>query len=819
MSANANIRITATTEGVKTAFRDAVKAVNAFTTDFKAKATEVNTIAGKFGAIQDKIGRFSNQKSFQQGIIGDFNRLNDQLLVAEGRQALFGDAMATNRAKASAYTTTLNSLLAKGLQPNSEEAQNLAGKIKQLDGEFSRNQSATAFGAKMRGMAINGAFVLATSLLAVGGASLKAYAEMDGLSRGLQTVEGSAENAQKRIDGVLSSLAKMPGLGLQEVIKGDIALRNQGFSAGGSARIQAAFGNAIATSGGGKENFNQIIAQLGQMAAKGKVLAEDLKPIITQAPVVAKALRTLFGSVSSEDISKALQAKGQGSREFIQQLVTELEKAEKVTGGFKNELENADDALFQMGAEIGKTIDENTNLTQSLRYTNDMLVALKKPASNFTAGLLQGLMDATGFITKTMFPVMGLLGEYFGQAADEVAKANKVADFKGKGVSERTARLQLLKEENAELKKQLAYENQFAFSSNKSNIEKKLAENEATLKAYQKANMDARREARKGTGGAFDWGDFGGGSGNAPDVGKQVDEWIKQSNQRIEDGLREVKNNTMDRTMAELSKEISLSKVPAKLYIAPTETKLDKTLLASQIDKSLGSASVPITVTPTFVDNDNSTAAKIEDYLRGMGDAVSKKASAISDILSEALGNAFVSGFSNMGAAIGKGENPFKAFGEGILQSFGDTLMQIGAVMLKQAGLILTGAIMGGPAGLALGAEFYKSLAIGGALTVAGGAMKSVKLAKGGLANGPTMAMVGDNKGAGGFNPEVISPLNNLLGIISRAFSPVLKNFNGGGRQQYAMQPIEIHTYQYTDGRQTGRSVQRANYRGSKINP
>ncbi len=818
MSANANIRITATTEGVKTAFRDAVKAVNAFTTDFKAKATEVNTIAGKFGAIQDKIGRFSNQKSFQQGIIGDFNKLNDQLLVAEGRQALFGDAMATNRAKASAYTSTLNSLLAKGLQPNSEEAQNLAGKIKQLDGEFSRNQSATAFGAKMRSVAMNGAFVLATSLLAVGGASLRAYAEFDGLSRGLQTVEGSAENAQKRIDGVLSSLAKMPGLGLQEVIKGDIALRNQGFSAGGSARIQAAFGNAIATSGGGKENFNQIIAQLGQMAAKGKVLAEDLKPIITQAPVVAKALRTLFGSVSSEDISKALQAKGQGSREFIQQLVTELEKAEKVTGGFKNELENADDALFQMGAEIGKTIDENTNLTQSLRYTNDMLVALKKPASNFTAGLLQGLMDATGFITKTMFPVMGLLGEYFGQAADEVAKANKVAEFKGKGVSERTARLQLLKEENAELKKQLAYESQFAFSSNKSNIEKKLAENEATLKAYQKANMDARREARKGTGGAFDWGDFGGG-GNAPDVGKQVDEWIKQSNQRIEDGLREVKNNTMDRTMAELSKEISLSKVPAKLYIAPTETKLDKTLMASQIDKSLGSASVPITVTPTFVDNDNSTAAKIEDYFRGMSGAWKKGASAISDVVSESFGSALTNAFSGLGAAIGKGENPFKAFGQSILQSFGDMLIQIGSVMLKQAGLLLAGSIFGGPAGAALGAEFYKSLAIGGALTVAGGAMKSVKLAKGGLANGPTFATVGDNTGAGGFNPEVISPLNNLLGIISRAFSPVLKNFNGGGRQQYALQPIEIHTYQYTDGRQTGRSVQRANYRGSKINP
>jgi len=39
------------------------------------------------------------------------------------------------------------------------------------------------------------------------------------------------------------------------------------------------------------------------------------------------------------------------------------------------------------------------------------------------------------------------------------------------------------------------------------------------------------------------------------------------------------------------------------------------------------------------------------------------------------------------------------------------------------------------------------------------------KLAKGGLAYGPTMAMVGDNKGAS-VNPEVIAPLDRLQAIM-----------------------------------------------------
>ncbi|MBP1999760.1 hypothetical protein J2Z69_000779 [Paenibacillus shirakamiensis] len=51
---------------------------------------------------------------------------------------------------------------------------------------------------------------------------------------------------------------------------------------------------------------------------------------------------------------------------------------------------------------------------------------------------------------------------------------------------------------------------------------------------------------------------------------------------------------------------------------------------------------------------------------------------------------------------------------------------------------------------------------------------KVPKLAKGGLAYGPTLAMVGDNKGAS-VDPEVVSPLSKLQDMIGANNGPMLE--------------------------------------------
>lgn len=69
------------------------------------------------------------------------------------------------------------------------------------------------------------------------------------------------------------------------------------------------------------------------------------------------------------------------------------------------------------------------------------------------------------------------------------------------------------------------------------------------------------------------------------------------------------------------------------------------------------------------------------------------------------------------------------------------------------------GGIFGAIAAIALG-----GLAVAG-LNALVGSIKPPKLARGGLAYGPTSAIVGDNPGAR-FDPEVIAPLSKLRSII-----------------------------------------------------
>ena len=136
-----------------------------------------------------------------------------------------------------------------------------------------------------------------------------AYGEFDALRRALGTMEKTSVGLTSRLKE-LREVAKMPGIGFQEAIQGDVRLRSVGISAALSAKILREFANAVAMTGGGKAQLNEITVQLGQMAAKGKVLAQDLRPIIEAAPAVATALKNMFGTVSSEAISEQLEKTG-----------------------------------------------------------------------------------------------------------------------------------------------------------------------------------------------------------------------------------------------------------------------------------------------------------------------------------------------------------------------------------------------------------------------------------------------------------------------------------------------------------------------------
>lgn len=206
-------------------------------------------------------------------------------------------------------------------------------------------------------------------------ASGKAYAEFDALTKALDSVGSAGAQTTERLKE-LRAIAKNPGLTFQEAIKGDVRLRAVGISAKQSARILREFGNAIAKSGGAGKELNTVTTQLGQLAAKGQVFAQDLKPIIEAAPAVASALSELYGSVDSESIQKALSSQGKGSAEFIEELLNKLEETGRVEGGFKNAMENMGDSLWIFLSNVGLAADESFNLTDKLNQLADSIANL-----------------------------------------------------------------------------------------------------------------------------------------------------------------------------------------------------------------------------------------------------------------------------------------------------------------------------------------------------------------------------------------------------------------------------------------------------------
>ena len=137
----------------------------------------------------------------------------------------------------------------------------------------------------------------------------------------------------------------------------------------------------------------------------------------------------------------------------------------------------------------------------------------------------------------------------------------------------------------------------------------------------------------------------------------------------------------------------------------------------------------------------------------------------VTDMLSESL--------MRMGELLAGGKGAFQDFGNFALQAFASMAEQLGrlAIAVGVATIGIKEALekLKGPAAIVAGVAL---LALAG---IARGRMKQisenqnqVKLAKGGLAFGESLAVVGDNPNAR-FDPEVIAPLSKLKNMISES--------------------------------------------------
>lgn len=250
-----------------------------------------------------------------------------------------------------------------------------------------------------------GVFQTATSIIRGTASSLfEATLTADSLQGGMEALTGSVEAANARLDE-LRTLAKDPGLGFEQVTRGDIALQSVGLSAELSTRAMKEFGNALAVVGKGKADLDGVLLAITQIVSKGKVSAEEINQIAERVPQIRKVMQEAFGTADTE----AIQKMGIPVERFIDLVVSAFERTvPRALVRMQGKIDNFTDALTSRMADVGAGI-----ATGLLGPLDESTATLEKAAEEAKAfGATLGAIFGGGFeFIKTAKSGLDLLGE------------------------------------------------------------------------------------------------------------------------------------------------------------------------------------------------------------------------------------------------------------------------------------------------------------------------------------------------------------------------------------------------------------------------
>jgi tape measure domain-containing protein len=239
-----------------------------------------------------------------------------------------------------------------------------------------------AWGATM-GIAIAG------GLVALGKSSFDAAVKFESLGTALTAVTGSAAQAKAEL-AQLAEMAKNPGLGFAETVKGALRLQSAGLSIETTSKLLVGFGNAVALAGKGKAELDLVTLALSQMAAAGKVNGQDLRQISEQIPQIREILKSAFGTEDTEILSKAQIP----IKTLLELLSDATNRLPKMGDTLANTMMNAADKVEVAMSRMGKAI---TPVVKQL--LDEFMPQLEKFSKDAEAKILKSREDA--FVTAT----------------------------------------------------------------------------------------------------------------------------------------------------------------------------------------------------------------------------------------------------------------------------------------------------------------------------------------------------------------------------------------------------------------------------------
>ena len=268
---------------------------------------------------------------------------------------------------------------------------------KQLD-RFARQ-------AKAAGEQMTMSFTLPAAV--IGGSAIKAFADMEKLEKSLTAVSGSSDEARAQLER-LRVLALEPGLDLEQAAKATIRLQSVGYAASEAERTILQMSKAVTLAGGTADDLDEVVRQMTQMIGRGSILREDWNVIAERVPAINIALQDAFGTTNIE----AIRETGISVKDFndaIVQAISENEKFQAVQGGVANSFTNFQSAIRQALAVVGKAINDNVNLTAVM----DRLAAFVNRVAEGFASLsprMQSMILAIAALAMAIGPLVFVLG-------------------------------------------------------------------------------------------------------------------------------------------------------------------------------------------------------------------------------------------------------------------------------------------------------------------------------------------------------------------------------------------------------------------------
>ena len=247
---------------------------------------------------------------------------------------------------------------------------------------------------------------LTLPIIGLGAAAVKSFGEVQSLQKGLEAVMGSASAAGSEFEK-LKEVAKLPGLGLNEAVKGSINLQSIGIDAEKSRNILLQFGNAVATVGKGRAEFERAIYGVQQLANTDFPLGEDLNIIKDAIPQITPLLKEAFGTARSEELQKL----GISSQQVLGVITGGLEKLPRVSGGVKGAFENLSDSINVSLGKVGQIIDKNLNITGLIEKVSNGLSSLVDWFSELSPSVQTGILAFAG-LAAALGPVLLAVGAF-----------------------------------------------------------------------------------------------------------------------------------------------------------------------------------------------------------------------------------------------------------------------------------------------------------------------------------------------------------------------------------------------------------------------